>query len=441
MTDTHDEQVETDEVPGDVQHESAERVSSENNGQDVADSPEGEGPSARSRPETASAPPETDAESKSAAESDEANEAPIESDHAAEAAPDSGDIEAGGSSDPEITREAGSDDEAAESETTSAGAERGTEDASSAAPKPAPAAPPRPERPEVTELREAQKSRREVEGQVIGWNNGGLHVVVNGVTAFCPRSEIEVGAPKALESYLDQKMTFHVLRVQKRGRRVVLSRRGILQAVLDEKIHELQTAMQKGEILEGKVSSITDFGAFVDLGGIDGLVHISEISRNRIEHASEVVSEGDTVKVRVLRIGDDGRRISLSMKALEPDPWDGLEDQFPAGSIVHGTVEKVAKFGAFIEIAPGITGLLPTSSMNLPREAQPARVYGPGKEVSVQILSIDRRRRRISLSLEGSQVEATRADLKSYLDQQRSSDGSFGALAAAFDRAKRDKDR
>ena len=300
--------------------------------------------------------------------------------------------------------------------------------------------PPPPERPEVTALREAMAAKAEIEGKIIGWNNGGLHVVVNGITAFCPRSEIAIGAPKGLDSYLDQTLTFNVLRVQKRGRRVVLSRRAILQGDRDEKITGLRKAMQNGDILEGKVSSITDFGAFVDLGGIDGLVHVSELSRTRIEHPSELVTEGDSVKVRVLKIGDDGKRVSLSMKALEPDPWDGLEDVCPAGSIVKGTVERIAKFGAFIEIAPGVTGLLPASAMNLPRNANPARIYNPGKEVAVQVLSIDRRRRRISLSLEGSQVEATRADLKSYLAEQGSGGTSFGALAAAFDKARQKKD-
>jgi predicted RNA-binding protein with RPS1 domain len=218
--------------------------------------------------------------------------------------------------------------------------------------------PPRPERAEVTALRAAQEEEAVVEGKIIGWNNGGLHVVVNGVTAFCPRSEIELGAPKGPEAYVDKTLPFLVLRVQKRGRRIVLSRKALLQGDRDEKLDTLRSAMRAGEVLEGKVSSVTDFGAFVDLGGLDGLIHVSEISRTRVEHASEALSEGDSVKVRVLKISDDGSRVSLSAKALEPDPWDGIENRFPAGDVVKGTVERTAEFGAFVEIAPGLTGLL-----------------------------------------------------------------------------------
>jgi small subunit ribosomal protein S1 len=311
------------------------------------------------------------------------------------------------------------------------------ETTASAKPAAAPVQVERLERPEVTALRAAQEKKEVVEGKVIGWNTGGLHVVVNGITAFCPRSEIELGSPKGPEGYLDKTLPFLVLRVQKRGRRIVVSRRALLQGDRDGKIDALRQAMRAGEVLEGTVSSVTDFGAFVDLGGIDGLVHVSEISRTRVGHASEVTSEGETVKVRVLKISDDGSRVSLSMKALEPDPWDGIEDRFPAGEMVTGTVERTEDFGAFIEIAPGLTGLLPTSAMNLPREASPARSYQPGKEVSVQVLSIDRRRQRISLALEGSQAEGTKADLKSYRDQQSRSESSFGSLAAAFEKARK----
>jgi predicted RNA-binding protein with RPS1 domain len=324
----------------------------------------------------------------------------------------------------------------------SAEAETADETPAKAASGPAPArvisTPQREERPEVKALRAAQESKEPVDGKIIGWNNGGLHVVVNGITAFCPRSEIEIGAPKGPEGYLDKVLPFVVIRVQKRGRRIVLSRRALLQGDRDEKLETLRSAMRASEVLEGKVSSLTDFGAFVDLGGIDGLIHVSEISRTRIAHASEALSVGDEVKVRILKISEDGSRVSLSAKALEPDPWEGIEDRFPPGEMVPGTVERTAEFGAFIEIAPGLTGLLPVSAMDLPRNASPARAYQPGKEVSVQVLSIDRRRQRISLALEGSQAEGTRADLKSFKDKQSKTENNFGSLAAAFAKLRKD---
>jgi len=338
----------------------------------------------------------------------------------------------------ETTDSPGEDETAAEEQAPAGETADGDGEAKTTpAPVTGPIQAPRPERPEVTALRTAQEKKEVVEGKIIGWNNGGLHVVVNGITAFCPRSEIELGSPKGPEGYLDKTLPFLVLRVQKRGRRIVLSRRALLQGDRDIKIDTLRQAMRAGDVLEGTVSSVTDFGAFVDLGGIDGLVHVSEISRTRVTHASEVTSQGESVKVRVLKISDDGSRVSLSMKALEPDPWDGIEDRFPAGEMVKGTVERTAEFGAFIEIAPGLTGLLPTSAMNLPRDASAARVYQPGKEVSVLVLSIDRRRQRISLALEGSQAEGTKADLKSFRDQQSSSETSFGSLAAAFEKARK----
>jgi small subunit ribosomal protein S1 len=299
-------------------------------------------------------------------------------------------------------------------------------------------APPKPaERSEVRALRRAKEGEVPVEGKVIGWNRGGLHVVVDGVTAFCPRSEIELGLPKKLESYRDRVLPFLVLRVQKRGRRVVLSHKLLLQKERDHHLQELGEKQSRGEEIRGKVSSLTDFGAFVDLGGVQGLVHVSEISRTRVDHPSEILTIGQEVKVKILKVGDEGKRVSLSMKALEPDPWDEIEARFPTGKVVTGTVERTEDFGAFVEIAPGVTGLLPTSNMALPREASPTRVYHAGKRISVQVLTVDRRKRRIALALEGSQVEGTRADLESFRRQQKTSDGSFHAMAAAFERARR----
>ncbi len=277
-----------------------------------------------------------------------------------------------------------------------------------------------------------------VKGKVIGWNNGGFHVVVGGMTAFCPRSEIEIDAPKAPKSYLDRELVFRILKIQRGGKRIVLSRSAHLKGERRLMREKVTRDLAPGVVRHGRVASITDFGAFVDLEGVQGLVHVSELSRRRVEHPSEVVEVGQEVEVKVLRVESGGKRISLSMKALEPDPWDGIEGRFEEGSLVTGTVERTASFGAFIRLAPGLTGLLPTSAMALPRGASAARMFSPGKEVAVQIQSVDRRRRRISLSLEGSTTEGSRKDFESYRREQSSAAGGFNALAAALEKARRD---
>ncbi len=284
-------------------------------------------------------------------------------------------------------------------------------------------------------LAAALSDQQPVQGRVIGWNHGGFHVVVDGRTGFCPRSEMDVGKEQAPESLVDQEFDFRILRIEDGGKRVVLSRRAQVRAEERGAVEQLASRMEAGADVTGHVASITDFGAFIELGGVQGLLHVSEISRSRVQHPSDVLEEGQEVKVRILKIEKGGRRISLSMKALEPDPWEGIEDRFPQGTVVQGKVEKAADFGALIEMAPGLTGLLPVSVMGLPSNTSPPRIYMPGKEVTVQVISVDRRRRRISLGLEGSGTEATNADVKSYRERQSTEDSSFNALAAAFAKA------
>ena len=188
-----------------------------------------------------------------------------------------------------------------------------------------------------------------------------------------------------------------------------------------------------GAVLEGTVASITEFGAFVDLNGVQGLVHISELSQRRINKAEEVVQMGQTVQVKILKLSKDKKRISLSMKALEPNPWHSILERYPGGSLTKGRVERTNRYGAFIELEPGITGLLPTSGMSLPRDTSPARAYPPGREISVQILSIDSKKHRISLGLEGASEEGSKRDYQKFVQQSRDdSTSGFNALANAF---------
>ncbi len=287
--------------------------------------------------------------------------------------------------------------------------------------------------PAVVALQEKMDANEMVNGKVIGWNKGGFHVVCEGVTGFCPNSEMELGKVKAPKDYLDMEFDFSVLRIEDAGRRVVLSRGKLLEGERSKKRAQARAKVEAGAEIEGKVASLTNFGAFVDVGGAQGLVHVSEISRRRVEDPSEVLSVGQRVKVKVLKVEQGGKRISLSMKALEPDPWKGVGDRFPEGSVVQGTVERTAKFGAFVALEPGLTGLLPASVMNLPRDAQINRMYSPGKQITVMVMSVDPRRRRISLALEGSQSEGSRSDYEAYKKSQQVDKATgFNALAAAF---------
>lgn len=286
-------------------------------------------------------------------------------------------------------------------------------------------------------LRSAFDSDSDVEGRVIGWNDGGFHVVVDGFAAFCPRSEMELGAAKEPKDYVDQSLDFRVIEIRRGGRRVVLSRAAALRGGREEKQREATEALAVGAVVEGKIASLTDFGAFVDLGGVQGLIHISELARGRVEHPSDVLEVGDSIEVKVLKIEQKGRRISLSRKALEPDPWKDIADRFREGAVVTGVVEKTERFGALIQLEPGLTGLLPSSEMSLPRDTSPARAFPSGREVEVQIVAIDPRRRRISLAPKGTQLGGSRSDVEDYKKSSANemSDG-FNALEAAFRRSK-----
>jgi ribosomal protein S1 len=289
-------------------------------------------------------------------------------------------------------------------------------------------------------LRRARDERRPVQGRVFGWNPGGFHVVIDGVAAFVPRSEMELDPIADPQSYLDKSFDFRILKIQGKGRRIVLSRTALLREVQERTASAVRERLQAGSVMKGKVSSLTDFGAFVDLGGVEGLVHVSEISQRRVAKPADALQVGQEVEVKVLKVEKGGRRVSLSMKALEPDPWREVKEKYSEGAVVTGKVERTGPPGAFIELEPGLVGLLPTSEMGLPREAIPARAYPPGKEVKVQVVGVDPRRRRISLAPEGSRVEGTRGDFAAYLKQQKKDEAvGFKPFAAALQKLKRDQ--
>jgi len=283
----------------------------------------------------------------------------------------------------------------------------------------------------ATELAEGDS----VQGQVIGWNKGGYHVVVGEAAAFCPRSEMAVGRDDDPKDQLDQTFEFRVLRIEEDGRRIILSRTAAQRGERKKERAAVKGQLSAGSVVGGKVVSLTDFGAFIELGsGVQGLLHVSELAHHRVEHPSEMLAVGQDVEVKVIKI--EGRRISLSLRALQDDPWDGLAQRYPVGTRVHGKVERTENFGAIIALEPGITGLLPSSKMNIPRESSPARSFPPGKEVTVQVIGIDRKRRRISLGLEGEGSEGSRRDYEDFQRRQEIS-GGFNALASALQKVRR----
>lgn len=239
-----------------------------------------------------------------------------------------------------------------------------------------------------------------VDGTVTGVNSGGLDVSVGPLTAFMPASQASGGHVEDLSSLIGQKFTVQVMEVDRGKKRFVVSRRKVLDAERAELRDQIVGHLHPGDDVQGKVSRIEPFGAFVDLGGVDGLVHVSQISRKRVDKVDEVLKVGDVVQAKVLEVKDGGKRISLSMKALEPDPWDDASMKFPEDTVIEGTVTRLQDFGAFVEIAPGLDGLLHVSQIvgGGQRVNRPHDVLKVGEQVTVRVQSIDSGKRRISLT-------------------------------------------
>ncbi|MDE2978241.1 MAG: S1 RNA-binding domain-containing protein [Acidobacteriota bacterium] len=377
--------------------------------------------------------------------------------------------------------------------------------------------------PSAVPFAAALEAKNPVEGKVIGWNKGGFHIVSEGVTTFCPRSLMELGnRPKPPAQYVNNTYTFHVLEIKEAGRRIVLTRRPAIRNERKRALDEIREKQESREPVSGKVTSVTDFGAFVDLGGgVGGLVHRTQISRTRSGEPGDLLKVGQRVEAVVTKVekknGKRSSRISLSMKALEADPWketaksftageqfkgkvvrhsefglfvelapglDGLVHtsqlpigksmsapefavgeaieawvvevaprrrrialslrevpasdpwknlgkQYVEGAEVEGKVEQVSRFGIFVELEPGLTGLLPMSAVKGADGNLARRAYHPGREIKVMIESIDRKRRRLGLAPPGSQLGGTKTDYKKYRQRQKESSG-LNVMAAAF---------
>ncbi len=259
----------------------------------------------------------------------------------------------------------------------------------------------------VSLLREAQKNQIPVEGRVAAVNKGGFEVEISGVRAFCPVSQMELQYCQKPEEHVGSRYQFRVMEMKERGRNIILSRRALLQEEQEKKARETLALLKPDLELEGQVTRIMEFGAFVDLGGVEGMVHVSELTRARVKHPSEVLEMGQRVKVKVLKIEPEkgGRqKIALSMKALEPEAWErGLA--FKEGDVIPGTVSRLADFGAFVEVAPGLDGLVHVSEISYQRVSHPSRLLKEGDRVEVLVQKIDEEKRRISLSIKDAAVK------------------------------------
>ncbi|HXG22142.1 MAG TPA: S1 RNA-binding domain-containing protein [Methylomirabilota bacterium] len=244
-----------------------------------------------------------------------------------------------------------------------------------------------------------------VEGKVVGVIKGGYEVTVAGVRAFCPFSQIDVRRVESSDAYLNQVLEFRVTRYGDNGRNIVLSRRQLLEERAKKAAEETRQRIVPGAVLSGTVSSLTDFGAFVDLGGVQGLVHVSELSHSRAVKPADVLQVGQEVSVKVLKIDDKTGKIALSMKALEGDPWAAAPTQLRERQIVRGRIVRAMDFGVFVELLPGVDGLLHMSEVPRSQQGRIKEAAEKQEEITVLILGIDPDKKRISLALapEGSE--------------------------------------
>jgi small subunit ribosomal protein S1 len=250
------------------------------------------------------------------------------------------------------------------------------------------------------ELEKAMEEGRLVQGLVSGKVKGGLTVMINGIRAFLPGSLVDVRPVKDTNPYEGKQLEFKVIKLDRKRNNVVVSRRAVLEASQGEERQKLLESLQEGAVVKGVVKNITDYGAFVDLGGIDGLLHITDLAWRRVKHPTEVVNVGDEVTAKVLKFDQEKNRVSLGLKQLGEDPWVGLGRRYPTGTRLFGKVSNLTDYGAFVEIESGIEGLVHVSEMDWTnKNVHPAKVVQVGDEVEVMILEIDEERRRISLGM------------------------------------------
>jgi small subunit ribosomal protein S1 len=369
-------------------------------------------------------------------------------------------------------------------------------------------------------LRQMYENRLPVEGKVTGRNKGGFDVSVAGLRAFCPLSQIALGKIENPDAFVGQTFEFRVTELSDDGRRVVVSRAALMKEEAQQRAEEARERIFPGAELEGRVKTLTPFGAFIDLGGVDGLLHVSEMSRRRVTDPKDAVSIGQEVRVKVIKVENDGKRISLSMKDYESDPWadvaeryapgtpftgrivrstdfgffievepgldglvhisqlplgvkpndpqvaigetvsgwvrevdpskkrlslslrevavsdpwEGASHRYPIGKVVEATIDHVGQPGVFVQLEPGLVGLVPNSEITLPPGSDMQSAFKAGDRVMVRVMSVDSNRKRISLSADAAKAAADREEYQKYVDEQREAEGE-SAMALAFKRA------
>jgi len=249
-------------------------------------------------------------------------------------------------------------------------------------------------------LEKAFNSQEKVSGVIFNQVKGGFTVDLDGAVAFLPRSQVDIRPIRDVTPLMNVPQSFQILKMDRRRGNIVVSRRTVLEETRAEQRQELVQNLEEGQVIDGVVKNITDYGAFVDLGGIDGLLHVTDIAWRRVNHPTEVLNIGQQVKVKIIKINHETHRISLGMKQLLDDPWQGIEAKFPVGSRMKGRVTNITDYGAFVELEPGIEGLIHVSEMSWTKKnVHPGKIVSTSQEVEVQILEVDPVKRRISLGL------------------------------------------
>ena len=253
-------------------------------------------------------------------------------------------------------------------------------------------------------LEKAYEKEERVDGAIFGRVKGGFTVDLGGAVAFLPGSQVDVRPVRDAGPLMGLKQPFQILKMDRRRGNIVVSRRAILEESRAEQRAEVIGNLSEGQIVDGVVKNITEYGAFVDLGGVDGLLHVTDMAWRRVNHPSEILSIGETIKVQVIKINKETHRISLGMKQLQDDPWDSVERKFALGSVHTGRVTNITDYGAFVELEPGVEGLVHVSEMSWTKKnVHPGKIVSTSQEVEVMVLEIDSAKRRVSLGLKQTQ--------------------------------------
>ena len=253
-------------------------------------------------------------------------------------------------------------------------------------------------------LEKAAENEEQVEGSIFGRVKGGFTVDLGGAVAFLPGSQVDVRPVRDATALMHIVQPFQILKMDRRRGNIVVSRRAILEESRAEQRSEIIAKLSEGDVVEGVVKNITDYGAFVDLGGVDGLLHVTDMAWRRVNHPSEILEIGETVKVQVVKINKETQRISLGMKQLQDDPWGDVEARYPLQSVHTGRVTNITDYGAFVELEPGVEGLVHVSEMSWTKKnIHPGKIVSTSQEVEIMVLEIDSSRRRVSLGLKQTQ--------------------------------------